>query len=364
MLANLDDEQEQQQVQATPTPAEQGKEPDPGDQEFDQFEGEGNAKVEGFYGPLSAGDENAEGGSDDGKPAGAQTQQQGTDDGIPKTPIRILRYQGREVPLYTKEEEEGLLQKGMDYTAKTMALSPWRKRIEFLYQNPDKLQLIDRLMSGEQVQPETLAALGKTAEGENKGDAGKADVKPVQKDDETFEDFTERLSEWKARNIVKAELEVFQKQSAQREFQQAAVRDPLMPYVTQAINADLQSGMLPEAVFKAADDDPTAAAKLYGAYRTRIAAWIEAEKAKNPQQQQPNATTQTQQQPARQPSTVMAQPQQQRAATRQPAPFAETGRGARRAVSGRDLGKMEAQVIKDMSQTDFEALVERVKSGG
>lgn len=356
MLANLDDVQEQQQVQATP----QNREPDPGDQEFDEFQGEGNEKVEGFYGPLVAGDENAEAGSGDGQPAAtAQTQQQVTPQDQ-QTPIRVVRYQGREIPIYTKEEEEGLLSKGMDYTQKTMALAPWRKRVEFLYQNPDKLQLIDRLMAGEELTPEAIAAASKET---GKAAPAKADDKPEQKDDETFEDYTERLSEWKARQIVKAEMETFRAESARREFQAAALQDPLMPYITKAIEADVQSGFLPEEAFKAADADPTAAAKLYGAYRKRIVSMIETAKANgggNPQQ--PIGQARQPQQPfmSVQPAQTQQRTTQQ---PRRPAPFAESGNGSRRPAA-KGLGNVEAQVIRDMSLTDFEAYVDRVKSGG
>jgi len=269
-----------------------------------------------------------------------------------KPPLMKLKVDGQEIAIHDYNDAVTLAQKGLHYTQQMQALAPYRHVLKALEANPDlQEELLNRIRGGQPAKKEEKAA--PVAEPEKKIEI------PPMREDETYEEWTQRVFKEEIPNLVRSEAEriagakaaeIFKTENAtleevrRREKILDAVRaDPLFNHTAQFIRQSIEAGQIPPTVLQAADSDPKTFAWLYDSARKKVASMM--------------APAQTAPLPAVAPAAHAETPR-----SPQPrAPHAEAASGRARPSKGsRDYVK----VIEDMEDAKFKELLERVKAGG
>ena len=252
-------------------------------------------------------------------------------------PIVVLKRYGQEYPVTDKDSLVKLAQMGLDYTFKTQQLSGWRKVIEALQGNPDLMEVVEKRMRGEGGAIPTTASA--KADVDKKADD--LSVAP-QGDDESFEEYVARVAEAtvQRQNAVNSQ-EISKLRNATIMYH--VRQDPLFEPTSQVIAHWVTRGEIPPDVAKRADQDPQAFIELYQRARVAAEQWV------------------NQQKQASQPAAAAAQAK--------PAPKAPVVESARNSHAVNKPAETKQKwsdrgVIKDLSDPDFEMLIERVKTGG
>jgi len=244
-------------------------------------------------------------------------------------PLVTLVHQGREIPIRSKEDLAILAQQGLDYTAKTQALSPWRSLIQYLNSNPEVLQDIQARMEGKEPQKE---------------DKEEKTALPEQREDETYEEYVARV----ARESAKQEYESRQKSESRKSDQIARTvsnvqKDPLFRPVVQLMTEDLKNGRLSQEEYQRANKDPNAFAELYTRYRTTADVLIRNSQKKKKEPGVPEPTDK---------KTPVKKK------TRKT--FTEKSRRKKATPSSKEITD---RAIEEMDNESLEQLIERVKGG-
>jgi len=269
-----------------------------------------------------------------------------------KPPLMKLKVDGQEISIHDYNDAVTLAQKGLHYTQQMQALAPYRHVLKALEANPDlQEELLNRIRGGQPAKKEEKAA--PVAEPEKKIEI------PPMREDETYEEWTQRVFKEEILNLVRSEAEriagakaseIFKTENAMLEevrrrekILDAARADPLFNQTAQFIRQSIEAGQIPPTVLQAADSDPKTFAWLYDSARKKVASMM--------------APVQTAPLPAVAPSAPVETPR-----SPQPrAPHAEAASGRARPSKGsRDYVK----VIEDMEDAKFKELLERVKAGG
>lgn len=269
-----------------------------------------------------------------------------------KPPLMKLKVDGQEISIHDYNDAVMLAQKGLHYTQQMQALAPYRHVLKALESNPDlQEELLNRIRGGQPAKKEEKAA--PVAEPEKKIEI------PPMREDETYEEWTQRVFKEEIPNLVRSEAEriagakaaeIFKTENATLEevrrrekILDAARADPLFNQTAYFIRQSIEAGQIPPTVLQAADSDPKTFAWLYDSARKKVASMM--------------APVQTAPLPAVAPSAPVETPR-----SPQPrAPHAEAASGRARPSKGsRDYVK----VIEDMEDAKFKELLERVKAGG
>jgi len=269
-----------------------------------------------------------------------------------KPPLMKLKVDGQEISIHDYNDAVTLAQKGLHYTQQMQALAPYRHVLKALESNPDlQEELLNRIRGGQPAKKEEKAA--PVAEPEKKIEI------PPMREDETYEEWTQRVFKDEIPNLVRSEAEriagakaaeIFKTENATLEevrrrekILDAARADPLFNQTAHFIRQSIEAGQIPPTVLQAADSDPKTFAWLYDSARKKVASMM--------------APVQTAPLPAVAPSAPVETPR-----SPQPrAPHAEAASGRARPSKGsRDYVK----VIEDMEDAKFKELLERVKAGG
>lgn len=269
-----------------------------------------------------------------------------------KPPLMKLKVDGQEIAIHDYNDAVTLAQKGLHYTQQMQALAPYRHVLKALESNPDlQEELLNRIRGGQPAKKEEKAA--PVAEPEKKIEI------PPMREDETYEEWTQRVFKDEIPNLVRSEAEriagakaaeIFKTENATLEevrrrekILDAARADPLFNQTAHFIRQSIEAGQIPPTVLQAADSDPKTFAWLYDSARKKVASMM--------------APVQTAPLPAVAPSAPVETPR-----SPQPrAPHAEAASGRARPSKGsRDYVK----VIEDMEDAKFKELLERVKAGG
>ena len=294
------------------------------------------------------------------QPTDAQTKEQTTTPENEKQPYRVLKYHGQEVPVDTEEDFVRLASQGLDYTRKTQQIAPYRTIVERLNADPSLMaQVMALVQNGTvpqlQMQQQTPQAPAQPSEPE-----------PEMRDDETWDEYKERLGKWKEtqseqQNVPQPDpQELFKQQFDQamndRMRQESAVRvaqltlqDPAYEEVLSAISN------LPPSLQQTMNNDPITYQIVYDQIRSNIANgqmyFAELRNNRQPQQQAQAAV-----QPAQAAQTQ--QPVQLKANSK-PAPFVEGARGQRTPGAKRSGVQGLPDDIWGMDDKKFNALVEK-----
>jgi len=263
-----------------------------------------------------------------------------------------LKVDGQEISIHDYNDAVTLAQKGLHYTQQMQALAPYRHVLKALEANPDlQEELLNRIRGGQPAKKDEKGA--PVAEPEKKIEI------PLMREDETYEEWTQRVFKEEIPNLVRSEAEriagakaseIFKTENAMLEevrrrekILDAARADPLFNQTAHFIRQSIEAGQIPPTVLQAADSDPKTFAWLYDSARKKVASMM--------------APVQTAPLPAVAPSAPVETPR-----SPQPrAPHAEAASGRARPSKGsRDYVK----VIEDMEDAKFKELLERVKAGG
>ena len=269
-----------------------------------------------------------------------------------KPPLMKLKVDGQEISIHDYNDAVTLAQKGLHYTQQMQALAPYRHVLKALEANPDlQEELLNRIRGGQPAKKEEKAA--PVAEPEKKIEI------PPMREDETYEEWTQRVFKEEIPNLVRSEAEriagvkaaeIFKTENAMLEevrrrekILDAARADPLFNQTAQFIRQSIEAGQIPPTVLQAADSDPKTFAWLYDSARKKVASMMAPVQTAPLPAVAPSAPVETQRSP---------QPR---------APHAEAASGRARPSKGsRDYVK----VIEDMEDAKFKELLERVKAGG
>lgn len=269
-----------------------------------------------------------------------------------KPPLMKLKVDGQEISIHDYNDAVTLAQKGLHYTQQMQALAPYRHVLKALEANPDlQEELLNRIRGGQPAKKEEKAA--PVAEPEKKIEI------PPMREDETYEEWTQRVFKEEIPNLVRSEAEriagakaaeIFKTENATLEevrrrekILDAARADPLFNHTAQFIRQSIEAGQIPPMVLQAADSDPKTFAWLYDSARKKVASMM--------------APAQT----APLPPVAPAAPAETQRSPQPRAPHAEAASGRARPSKGsRDYVK----VIEDMEDAKFKELLERVKAGG
>lgn len=269
-----------------------------------------------------------------------------------KPPLMKLKVDGQEISIHDYNDAVTLAQKGLHYTQQMQALAPYRHVLKALEANPDlQEELLNRIRGGQPAKKEEKAA--PVAEPEKKIEI------PPMREDETYEEWTQRVFKEEIPNLVRSEAEriagakaseIFKTENAMLEevrrrekILDAARADPLFNHTAQFIRQSIEAGQIPPMVLQAADSDPKTFAWLYDSARKKVASMM--------------APAQT----APVPPVAPAAPAETQRSPQPRAPHAEAASGRARPSKGsRDYVK----VIEDMEDAKFKELLERVKAGG
>lgn len=268
-----------------------------------------------------------------------------------KPPLMKLKVDGQEISIHDYNDAVTLAQKGLHYTQQMQALAPYRHVLKALEANPDlQEELLNRIRGGQPAKKDEKVS---PAEPENKIEI------PPMREDETYEEWTQRVFKDEIPNLVRSEAEriavakaaeIFKTENATLEearrrekILDAARADPLFNHTAQFIRQSIEAEQIPLAVLQAADSDPKTFAWLYDSARKKVASIM--------------ASAQTAPVPPVAPAAHAETPR-----SPQPrAPHAEAASGRARPSKGsRDYVK----VIEDMEDAKFKELLERVKAGG
>ena len=107
-----------------------------------------------------------------------------------RTPYKVLKIQGKEVPVYSEEELIELAQKGTDYTKKTQAVSEERKLLE-----SEKAEISEVKRQYQEI----MAAINK-----GKGDGGERQPEAERKPEDIYKEYgleEEYADEWQKKVI-------------------------------------------------------------------------------------------------------------------------------------------------------------------
>lgn len=269
-----------------------------------------------------------------------------------KPPLMKLKVDGQEISIHDYNDAVTLAQKGLHYTQQMQALAPYRHVLKALEANPDlQEELLNRIRGGQPAKKDEKGA--PVAEPEKKIEI------PPMREDETYEEWTQRVFKDEIPNLVRSEAEriavakaaeIFKTENATLEearrrekILDAARADPLFNHTAQFIRQSIEAEQIPLAVLQAADSDPKTFAWLYDSARKKVASIM--------------ASAQTAPVPPVAPAAHAETPR-----SPQPrAPHAEAASGRARPSKGsRDYVK----VIEDMEDAKFKELLERVKAGG
>lgn len=269
-----------------------------------------------------------------------------------KPPLMKLKVDGQEISIHDYNDAVTLAQKGLHYTQQMQALAPYRHVLKALEANPDlQEELLNRIRGGQPAKKEEKAA--PVADPEKKIEI------PPMREDETYEEWTQRVFKEEIPNLVRSEAEriagakaaeIFKTENATLEevrrrekILDAARADPLFNHTAQFIRQSIEAGQIPPTVLQAADSDPKTFAWLYDSARKKVASMM--------------APAQT----APVPPVAPAAPAETQRSPQPRAPHAEAASGRARPSKGsRDYVK----VIEDMEDAKFKELLERVKAGG
>lgn len=260
-----------------------------------------------------------------------------------QSPLFVLKHNGQEIPISDTQQMIALAQQGLDYTQKTQALAAYRREVAALESHGDLKAELERRMRGEAPRPLTNAELDKLED-------AKKDVSDMeQKDDETYEEWVQRVAESKAQKAVETQLHQYQAQQVRQTLLQAVESDPLREPVINVIRQAVQAKKIPPAVIQQADEDPEAFKWIYDTARQAVVGMMHNQMISN-QQAQP-------------PQQVPQQPSQSFSPQKKAAPKMESGSRATRNTPSSKKQAIDRQVIKDMNSGQFMDLVEMVKSG-
>lgn len=275
---------------------------------------------------------------------------------VRKGPLMKLKVDGQEISIHDYNDAVTLAQKGLHYTQQMQALAPYRHVLKALEHNPDlQEELMNRIRGGKPTKEEKPT----TEEPEQKIEI------PPMREDETYEEWTQRVFKDEIPNLVRTEAEriatakaaeVFKSENATLEevrrrdkILDAARADPLFAPTVNFIRHSIGAGQIPPTVLQAADQDPKTFAWLYDSARKKVASTLIPRR-----QAMPVAPPVT----AGVAATPQAPVEPQRAPQPRP-PHAEAASGRTRTSKGsRDYVK----VIEDMEDTKFKELLERVKA--
>lgn len=269
-----------------------------------------------------------------------------------RPPLMKLKVDGQEISIHDYNDAVTLAQKGLHYTQQMQALAPYRHVLKALEANPDlQEELLNRIRGGQPAKKDEKGA--PVAEPEKKIEI------PPMREDETYEEWTQRVFKEEIPNLVRSEAEriagakaaeIFKTENATLEevrrrekILDAARADPLFNHTAQFIRQSIEAGQIPPTVLQAADSDPKTFAWLYDSARKKVASMM--------------APAQT----APVPPVAPAAPAETQRSPQPRAPHAEAASGRARPSKGsRDYVK----VIEDMEDAKFKELLERVKAGG
>lgn len=294
------------------------------------------------------------------QPTDAQTKEQTTTPENEKQPYRVLKYHGQEVPVDTEEDFVRLASQGLDYTRKTQQIAPYRTIVERLNADPSLMaQVMALVQNGTvpqlQMQQQTPQAPAQPSEPE-----------PEMRDDETWDEYKERLGKWKEtqseqQNVPQPDpQELFKQQFDQamndRMRQESAVRvaqltlqDPAYEEVLSAISS------LPPSLQQTMNNDPVTYQIVYDQIRSNLKDgqmyFAELRNNRQPQQQAQAAVQPTQAAQTQQPVQLKA--------NSKPAPFVEGARGQRTPGAKRSGVQGLPDDIWGMDDKKFNALVEK-----
>jgi hypothetical protein len=270
-----------------------------------------------------------------------------------KPPLMKLKVDGQEISIHDYNDAVTLAQKGLHYTQQMQALAPYRHVLKALEANPDlQEELLNRIRGGQPAKKEEKAA--PVADPEKKIEI------PPMREDETYEEWTQRVFKEEIPNLVRSEAEriagakaaeIFKTENATLEevrrrekILDAARADPLFNHTAQFIRQSIEAGQIPPTVLQAADSDPKTFAWLYDSARKKVASMMAPAQAVAPV-----------------PPVAPAAPAETPRSPQPRAPHAEAASGRARPSKGsRDYVK----VIEDMEDAKFKELLERVKAGG
>jgi len=268
-----------------------------------------------------------------------------------KPPLMKLKVDGQEISIHDYNDAVTLAQKGLHYTQQMQALAPYRHVLKALEANPDlQEELLNRIRGGQPAKKDEKVS---PAEPEKKIEI------PPMREDETYEEWTQRVFKEEIPNLVRSEAEriagakaaeIFKTENAMLEevrrrekILDAARADPLFNQTAQFIRQSIEAGQIPPTVLQAADSDPKTFVWLYDSARKKVASMM--------------APAQT----APVPPVAPAAPAETQRSPQPRAPHAEAASGRARPSKGsRDYVK----VIEDMEDAKFKELLERVKAGG
>lgn len=261
-------------------------------------------------------------------------------------PFVVLKHNGETYPVRDIEELTAMAQKGLDYTKKTQHLSAWMAAIQYIQQNPDFMECLQRGMSGQPVDWSRLRGAGSPPPDTNPNEREEI---PPQGDEESYEDYTRRLAIHEGRRAAEAVMADRALEATKAEVLQQVHADPLgqavMSRIFEASHVPASEGGVPRVVLDLANHNPEVFQFLYANARTLHVA------------QQAQSRTAS---PAA-PSAPQQKPQPPKA------PYLEPSRGG---VSGKaksldnpELTAAAASNLDAMSWQEFEQLQKRVLSG-
>lgn len=294
------------------------------------------------------------------QPTDTQTKEQTTTPENEKQPYRVLKYHGQEVPVDTEEDFVRLASQGLDYTRKTQQIAPYRVIVERLNSDPSLMaQVMALIQNGTvphpQMQQQTQQAPAQPSEPE-----------PEMHDDETWDEYKERLSKWKETQSAQQNVpqpdpqELFRQQFDQamndRMRQESAARVAQLTLQDPAYEDVLNEvSKLPPSLQQTMNNDPITYQIVYDQIRSNIANgqmyFAELRNNRQPQQQAQAAV-----QPAQAAQTQ--QPVQLKANSK-PAPFVEGARGQKAPGAKRSGVQGLPDDIWGMDDKKFNALVEK-----
>lgn len=304
-------------------------------------------------------------------PVSKQEEPSGTPDqaspAAPAKPLFKIKVDGQELAVNSYDDAVTLMQKGVDYTKKTQRLSEYSKVLQALDAHGDiKAELLNRLRGGT---PQSFGAKA-PQEAEPVVEAPKPKL-PPQRDDETYEDWMQRIVSDEIPRLVAQQAEKVANASATKMTQMAmedeaerrrrgqllaaAKADPYFDKVIGKIKQAIGAKAFPKHVFEAADSDPAAFAWLFDQMKSQV---LLEDRLSEGQATAARAASDAQ--AAAQ--AVPAAPATQKptaARTRRPAPHVESASGR----SGQPATRTDAEIIEDMSSDQLFDLLRRVQAG-
>lgn len=294
------------------------------------------------------------------QPTDAQTKEQTTTPENEKQPYRVLKYHGQEVPVDTEEDFVRLASQGLDYTRKTQQIAPYRTIVERLNADPSLMaQVMALVQNGTVPQPQMQQQTPQAP-------AQPSEPEPEMRDDETWDEYKERLSKWQEAQSAQQNVpqpdpqELFRQQFDQamndRMRQESAARvaqltlqDPAYEEVLSAISS------LPPSLQQTMNNDPVTYQIVYDQIRSNLKGgqmyFAELRNNRQPQQQAQAAVQPTQAAQTQQPVQLKA--------NSKPAPFVEGARGQRTPGAKRSGVQGLPDDIWGMDDKKFNALVEK-----